>query len=103
MSQAQLAKLLRDIGIPMYPTTAAKSEAGEHNAKVDEICSPVDIFEISIDTLLGRRSDPAGDRAFTLNMLAGELEAASQVAQIQSGLMSCAIDLDRFVLDKDDE
>ena len=103
LSQAQLAKILSDRGIPMYPTTVAKIEAGERNAKIDEICAIADLFEVGVDTLLGRTADPAADRAFTFNTLAGELEAASQLGQIQTNLMMCAIDLERFVLDEDEE
>lgn len=55
-SQAELAKLLAGKGIPAHPTTIAKLEAAERHAKMRELVGLADIFGMSVDTLLGRRT-----------------------------------------------
>jgi transcriptional regulator with XRE-family HTH domain len=56
-SQAQMAKLLSDNGIPMmHPTTIAKIEAGDRAVRIDEAAGIADLFGVSLDSLLGRRA-----------------------------------------------
>jgi|GEM_PF-2348463 len=55
MSQADLANLLGDKGFKgIYPTTIAKIESGERSVRIDEAAALADIFEVSLDAILGR-------------------------------------------------
>ena len=55
MSQADLANRLGDKGIKgIYPTTIAKIESGERAVRIDEAAALADLFEMSLDSLLGR-------------------------------------------------
>ena len=55
MSQAELANLLGDSGFKgIYPTTIAKIESGERSVRIDEAAALADLFELSLDALLGR-------------------------------------------------
>lgn len=56
-SQADMAKMLSDKGIqPMHPTTVAKIEAGDRSVRINEAVGIADLFEVSIDSLLGRKN-----------------------------------------------
>jgi transcriptional regulator with XRE-family HTH domain len=55
-SQAEMAKMLSDRGIhPMHPTTVAKIEAGDRSVRINEAVGIADLFEVSVDSLLGRK------------------------------------------------
>ena len=55
MSQADLANLLGDKGFKgIYPTTIAKIESGERSVRIDEAAALADLFEVSLDAILGR-------------------------------------------------
>lgn len=55
-SQADMAKMLSDKGIqPMHPTTVAKIEAGDRSVRINEALGIADLFEVSVDSLLGRK------------------------------------------------
>jgi len=55
-SQSQMAKLLSGNEVPpmMHPTTIAKIEAGDRAVRIDEAAAIADLFEVSLDSLLGR-------------------------------------------------
>ena len=54
-SQAEMAKILSDKGLrPMHPTTVAKIEAGDRSVRINEAVGMADLFEVSMDSLLGR-------------------------------------------------
>jgi 3-oxoacyl-(acyl-carrier-protein) synthase len=76
-----MAKLLRDKGVHVHPTTVAKIEAGERAAKIDEIAAIADIFEISVDMLLGRSAAPKNDDMYALRALMDTAQQASWQAQ----------------------
>jgi transcriptional regulator with XRE-family HTH domain len=67
-SQADVAKMLSDKGIDgIYPTTIAKLEAGDRAVRIDEAAAIADLFEVSLDALLGRGpQNPQNDLAYTL-------------------------------------
>jgi transcriptional regulator with XRE-family HTH domain len=55
-SQAEMAKILSDRGLrPMHPTTVAKIEAGDRSVRINEAVGMADLFEVSMDDLLGRK------------------------------------------------
>ena len=58
-SQAYMANLLSDNGIhPLHPTTIAKIEAGDRSVRINEAEGIADLFEVSVDSLLGRKPAP---------------------------------------------
>jgi transcriptional regulator with XRE-family HTH domain len=74
-SQAHMAKLLSARGIEVHPTTIAKIEAGDRSARIDEVAAIADLFEVSLDTLLGRSTTPKTDRMYAFRAL---MDAAHQ-------------------------
>jgi transcriptional regulator with XRE-family HTH domain len=62
LSQAAMAKLLADRGVhPMHPTTLAKIETGERSVRLNEAVEIAELFEMSLDSLLGRATANPGD------------------------------------------
>lgn len=78
-SQAEMAKMLSDRGIHLGPSAVAKIEAGDRSVKIDEAAGIADIFEISLDSLLGRPS--ATRRRETTDRLRALLNVAEQSRQ----------------------
>lgn len=75
-SQAKMANVLSDTGIPMvHPTTIAKIEAGDRAVRIDEAAAIADVFGVSLDALLGRKGmeDDASHAMTTLADEAGQL------------------------------
>lgn len=70
-SQAEMAKMLSDKGIqPMHPTTVAKIETGDRSVRINEAVGIADLFEVSLDSLLGRATvTEGGDLAYRLGTL----------------------------------
>lgn len=63
-SQPQFAELLLAQGVtPMHATTIAKIEAGKRSVRIVEAVGMADVFEVPLDTLMGRSVGPA-DAAF---------------------------------------
>lgn len=87
-SQADVATMLRDKGIQsIYPTTIAKIESGERAVRIDEASALADIFEVSLDTLLGRSAAPNNDDMYALRALVDATANASwQVSTIETTL-----------------
>lgn len=57
-SQPQLAKMMSARGIaPMHATTIAKIEAASRSVRINEAVALADLFEVSLDWLLGREPD----------------------------------------------
>jgi transcriptional regulator with XRE-family HTH domain len=68
-SQAALADKLSTDKRPMHPTTVAKIEAGTRSVSIDEAARIADLFEMSIDSLVGRQVGMKGDLAHALHAL----------------------------------
>jgi transcriptional regulator with XRE-family HTH domain len=68
-SQSEVAKLLSGKGIHTYATTIAKIEAGDRAVRIDEAAGIADLFEVSLDSLLGRRAGLDNDLAYALRAL----------------------------------
>jgi transcriptional regulator with XRE-family HTH domain len=89
-TQAQIAKMLCDIGIrPMHGTTVAKIEAGDRSVRINEAMGFADLFEIPVESLVGRV--PHGSAHDSLiSTVRGLLVAAhgsiSQVAEMRQRL-----------------
>lgn len=97
-SQAELAKLLQEKGIgSVYPTTVAKIEAGERAVRIDEATALADIFDVSVDALLGRSANFERDRLYAVQDAA--LQASAGVSAIATTLMNVFPELDGLEFD----
>jgi transcriptional regulator with XRE-family HTH domain len=74
LSQAQLAKLLSARGVTAYPTTIAKIETGERVVRIEELAAIADLFDLSLDALIGRRERPSGDLDYAERALRDTVE-----------------------------
>lgn len=72
--------MLGDKGIKgIYPTTIAKIESGERAVRIDEAAALADLFEVSLDALLGRRHNSREDElAYSLRLLRDTARDSSQ-------------------------
>jgi transcriptional regulator with XRE-family HTH domain len=73
-SQTHLAELLTAHGFQAYASTVAKLEANERDLRAEEAAVFADVFECSVDQLLGRQGRPEADRDFALRRLALTLQ-----------------------------
>ncbi len=85
-SQEELAKRLTDMGIQVYPSTIAKieSEKKPRAARLGEAVGIADLFDLSLDELLGREWPDDSTLNFGLGVLrdcAGDAERAIDQAQ----------------------
>ena len=75
-----MAKMLLDRGIqPMHPTTIAKIEAGDRAVRINEAVGIADLFEVPLDSLLGRK--PGAQRSELAYRLRVFLKTAEQSHQ----------------------
>lgn len=72
-SQAAMAKMMSDNGIPMHATTIAKIEAGDRAVRIDEATGIAELFRLSLDGMLGRKG-MEDDESHALTVLAGEAQ-----------------------------
>jgi len=99
-SQADIAKMLSDKGIRMHWTTVAKIEAGERSVRIDEATAIADLFETSLDALLGRNVERGTDLAYTLRaVLNTARQSSQQAAAIADALGLSLDDLDALEFD----
>ncbi|MGO9098676.1 MAG: helix-turn-helix domain-containing protein [Mycobacterium sp.] len=102
LSLAQLAKLLQDKGLKVHTTTIAKIEYGERPAKLDEAVALADVFGVSLDSLIGRRSR-TGDKSLPLNALAKRAHGtAVTIDALEAGLREYLNELREFTLARDE-
>jgi transcriptional regulator with XRE-family HTH domain len=95
-SQADMAKKLSALGIhPMHPTTIAKIEAGDRSVRINEAVGIAELFEVSLDSLLGLKWWPQqSDVTYTLRVLRA---AAQQVGhQLKAAADTFNDQLDRL-------
>ena len=83
LSQDQLAKLLAEKDIHMHWTTIAKIEKGERSVRIDEAAAIADIFDMSVDTLLGRKPSAQRDLDDALSALAAVDERKSRIVELR--------------------
>jgi transcriptional regulator with XRE-family HTH domain len=95
-SQVDLSELLQGRGLEhIYPTTVAKIESGERAVRIDEATAIADIFEVSVDALLGRNVERGSDLAYTLrSVLNIARQSSQQTAAIADALGDSLVDLD---------
>ncbi|MGA9676020.1 MAG: helix-turn-helix transcriptional regulator, partial [Mycobacterium sp.] len=99
-TQAHLAELLRAKGFAStYPTTIAKLEAGERAARIDEIVAIAELFDVSLDTLLGHAAERGTDKDFLVSALAEVgLRSLWQITSTVTELRHAVTALDGFEL-----
>ncbi len=68
-SQADVAELLKGKGVHVPVTAIAKVEAGTRTVRIDEAVAIADLFEVSLDSLLGRGAGLEDDLAYSLRAL----------------------------------
>ena len=84
----------------MHPTTIAKIEAGDRSVTIDEAAGVADLFELSLDSLLGRRSGLKTDLAFALHALQSVVNHSQwQIIAIHAALDERLADLSDFEFD----
>lgn len=92
-TQADVAEALTRKGIPAYPTTIAKIEAGTRDARVDEISAIADLFGISLDALTGRGARDT-DLLWALSKLTSNAEKmASDILALRLRVLDDAEDV----------
>lgn len=83
-SQPRLEQMLADKGIPLHWTSIAKIEKGERQVKIHEAAAIADLFDTSVDALLGRGRQMPDDSTLTfamVNVLNYAGDAERQTAQ----------------------
>lgn len=82
-SQPELAGRLKERGIDlMHPTTVAKIEAGTRSVRINEALAFADVFDMSVDALLGRREPDHTTLTFAM------VNASSYAAKAQRDLQA---------------
>lgn len=88
-SQSEMAKFLADHGIEsMHPTTIAKIEAGSRSIRVNEAVAIADLFEMTVDALLGRTGPDDSTLTFALVILRQHAHDAVQLLEQTQGIAS---------------
>jgi transcriptional regulator with XRE-family HTH domain len=106
LTQKEIADHLSARGIPLSDSIVAKMERGERKATLDEMCALADIFEMSLDTLLGRTSTrPTRDKDFVLIALSEALGSVApiQIGEVERTLRERADELAAYELDEAEE
>jgi transcriptional regulator with XRE-family HTH domain len=82
-SQSQLEKMLAEKGIHLHWTTIAKIEKGERSVRIDEAAAIADLFDTSVDALLGRQL-PVDTLTFALATLMSYVtDCQRQIREVQ--------------------
>ena len=100
-TRADLSKLLQGRGFEhIYTSTVAKIEYGERAVRIDEATAIADLFEVSVDVLLGRNVDRRFDLAYTLRSVQNiARQSAQQTAAIADTLDASLADLNALEFD----
>jgi transcriptional regulator with XRE-family HTH domain len=91
----QMSQMLADKGIHVHHTSLAKIEKGTRSVRIDEAAGIADLFEVSVDALLGRNVERGADLAYTLRaVLTTARQSAQQTASVADALDAASADLD---------
>ena len=99
-SQADMAQMLWDKGVrPMYPTTIAKIESTDPSSrravKIDEAIAIADLFDVSLDWLLGRKGGVEDEQNHAMTVLAEEArKIVPEIGSIMDRLREAYRDLE---------
>lgn len=90
-SQSQLEKMLAEKGIHLHWTTIAKIEKGERSVRIDEAAAIADLFDTSVDALLGRKRRDETSLTFALATLMGYVtDCQRQIRDVQGNAADIA-------------
>ena len=93
-SQAALAEKLKGNGLKgFYATTVAKVESGERAVRIDEAAALADLFDVSVDALMGR--NPGGqtsELSFQLRTLRDTARQSCQAVSSSSEVIRELLD-----------
>lgn len=64
-----MAKMLANNGLSAHATTIAKIEAGDRQVRIDEAAAIADLFDVSLDSLLGRKTALENDLVHAVRSL----------------------------------
>jgi transcriptional regulator with XRE-family HTH domain len=96
-SQAHVTQLLKARGVNLHTTSLAKIEAGERTVKIDEAAGIADLFEVPLDSLLGRKAGLESDLAYALRAVSDTArESSHQIARIANTLSERLVDVRVF-------
>jgi len=96
---AAMADMLRAKGLTAYPTTIAKIEAGDRAVQIDELVAFAEIFEVSVDTLLGHSTGRGQDKAFQVWALVdARQQSLWQLSTNERTLRQAVTNVDSFKL-----
>lgn len=98
-SMVEMADMLRAKGLTAYPTTIAKIEAGDRAVQIDELVAFAELFEVSVDTLLGHSTGHSQDKAFQVWALVdAERQSLWQLSTTERTLRQAVTNVDSFKL-----
>jgi transcriptional regulator with XRE-family HTH domain len=92
LTQAQLAAELEHRGLSMHWTTVAKIEKGDRSVRIDEAAAIADVFNVSVDALLGRSAPAGTDFMHALRGVLDAKEQARQAVSVHQRMLSEAAD-----------
>jgi transcriptional regulator with XRE-family HTH domain len=94
LTQEKLAEMVEAKGIPMTWTQLARIEKGQRSLRAIEAAEFADIFNVSVDSLLGRRARPKADLMHALrSVLDAKEQARRSVSSAQRMLRDAASEL----------
>jgi transcriptional regulator with XRE-family HTH domain len=103
-SLADMANRLSDKGINFHMTTVAKIEAGQRAVRIDEAAAIADLFEVSLDALLGRGAGLEDDLAYSLRSMKETVRRVrAQVQPMLTEIADARDELDRFTFHRRDQ
>lgn len=89
--------MLSDKGIHMYATTIAKIEAGDRAVQIDEATGIADLFDMSLDSLLGRNKALENELSYAVRTLREVAQKSVwDVNAVQGSVRTAFIDLFEF-------
>jgi len=87
-SQAQMAAMLTRRKTPVHATTLAKIEAGSRSVRINEAVALAELFEVTVDALLGRTGPDQSTVTFALMVLEGYASDAARLIKQAQGVVS---------------
>jgi hypothetical protein len=99
-----MAELLRDKGFRTHTTTIHKTENDQRPVPVDEASAIADLFEVSLDKLLGRDLGVERDLVYMLQSASQTaLQAAPMIASLEASVSELITEISEFEFDERDE
>lgn len=97
LTQEKLAELFKANGLDLHWSTIAKIENGDRSVRIDEAARIADVFQVSLDTLLGRTIAPGRDEVYTEQALVHAMgQTVAMAESLESSLRDRAADVAAF-------